>query len=239
MGVVLAIGLHAGLLFSVQVTASKSSSSEVAFIPAAVMAVRDIEAQPPAAALPEVSVVSQSSPAAAAPVLPVKSDSSVGAGAVTASPLSARAATPAPNAAASEALLKPVPPTTAALTAPVTLPAAAANELPAAPQYRAAGSLDPGPKPLSDINPDYPARAGQQQGIVVLRLLINEQGVVDNVAVVRATPLGYFEESALEAFGKALFSPGKLLGVAVKSQITIEVEFMPINRGATVSGRTY
>jgi hypothetical protein len=25
----------------------------------------------------------------------------------------------------------------------------------------------------------------------------------------------------------------------VKSQITIEVEFMPINRGATVSGRTY
>jgi periplasmic protein TonB len=111
--------------------------------------------------------------------------------------------------------------------------------LPPAPSYFAAGSLDPGPKPLSDINPDYPARAGQQQGVVVLRLLINEQGVVDNVAVVRATPLGYFEESALEAFGKALFSPGKLLGVSVKSQITIEVEFMPINRGATVSGRTY
>jgi periplasmic protein TonB len=43
----------------------------------------------------------------------------------------------------------------------------------------------------------------------------------------------------LEAFGKALFSPGKILGVAVKSQITVEVEFMPINRGATVSGRTY
>ena len=111
--------------------------------------------------------------------------------------------------------------------------------LPPAPSYRATGTLDPGPKPLSDINPDYPARAGQQQGIVVLRLLINEQGVVDNVAVVRAAPAGYFEESALEAFGKALFSPGKLLGLAVKSQITVEVEFMPINRGATVSGRTY
>jgi periplasmic protein TonB len=111
--------------------------------------------------------------------------------------------------------------------------------LPPAPSYFAAGTLDPGPKPLGDINPDYPARAGQQQGVVELRLLINEQGVVDNVAVVRATPAGYFEESALEAFGKALFSPGKLLGVAVKSQITVEVEFMPINRGATVSGRTY
>ena len=111
--------------------------------------------------------------------------------------------------------------------------------LPPAPSYLSAGALDPGPKPLSDINPDYPARAGQQQGVVVLRLLINEKGVVDNVAVVRASPAGYFEESALDAFGKALFSPGKLLGVTVKSQITIEVEFMPINRGATVSGRTY
>ena len=108
-----------------------------------------------------------------------------------------------------------------------------------APSYFTAGTLDPGPKPLGDINPDYPARAGQQQGLVVLRLLINEQGVVDNVAVVRATPAGYFEESALDAFGKAQFSPGKLLGVAVKSQLTVEVEFMPINRGATVSGRAY
>ncbi len=111
--------------------------------------------------------------------------------------------------------------------------------LPQAPSYFSAGTLDPGPKPLNDINPDYPARAGQQQGLVVLRLLINEKGVVDNVAVVRSAPAGYFEESALLAFGTALFSPGKLLGLAVKSQITVEVEFMPINRGATVSGRTY
>ena len=114
-----------------------------------------------------------------------------------------------------------------------------AIDLPPALSYRAAGALDPGPKPLSDINPDYPAGAGQQQGLVVLRLLINEQGVVDNVAVVRSSPMGYFEESALQAFGAALFSPGRLLGVAVKSQITVEVEFLPINRGATVSGRTY
>ena len=113
------------------------------------------------------------------------------------------------------------------------------GDLPPAPSYASASKLDLGPKPLSDINPDYPARAGQQQGLVVLRLLINEQGVVDNVAVVRSAPTGYFEESALEAFGKALFSPGKFLGVSVKSQITVEVEFTPINRGATVSGRTY
>ena len=101
------------------------------------------------------------------------------------------------------------------------------------------GKLDPGPRPLHDIEPVYPPRAGQQQGTVVLRLLINEQGIVDNVAVVRASPTGFFEESAMEAFGAARFSPGLLLGVPVKSQVTIEVDFTPINRGAGVSGRTY
>jgi len=111
--------------------------------------------------------------------------------------------------------------------------------LPSAPNYLVGASLDPGPKPLHEIEPAYPARAGQQQGLVVLRLLINERGLVDNAAVVRSEPRGFFEESALEAFTSARFSPGLLFGLPVKSQVTIEVEFMPINRGAGVSGRTY
>jgi protein TonB len=163
----------------------------------------------------------------------------------------ARPATPAARVAtASDARSTRATPSTlpraavaAAPDAPVTSPASApakpAPGLPPAPDYLAVARLDPGPTPLGEIQPTYPERAGQQQGSVVLRLLINERGVVDNVAVVRSAPAGYFEEAALEAFGKALFSPGKLLGVPVKSQITIEVEFMPINRGAAVSGRTY
>ena len=63
--------------------------------------------------------------------------------------------------------------------------------------------------------------------------------MVDDVAVVRAEPKGVFEQAALEAFRAARFSPGMVLGTPVKSQITVEVEFMPINRGARVSGRTY
>ena len=110
--------------------------------------------------------------------------------------------------------------------------------LPPAPDYFARGRLDPGPRPLEDIDPVYPEEAKQQEGSVVLRLLISEAGAVDNVAVVRAYPAGLFERSALEAFGKAKFSPGRMLGVAVKSQITIEVMFTPINRGK-VSGRSY
>lgn len=118
-------------------------------------------------------------------------------------------------------------------------PAPALPTLPPAPAYASAATLDPPPRPLDDIDPEYPKAAGLRQGVVVLRLLIDEAGHVDNVAVVRSSPKGLFEESALAAFGKAAFSPGRLLGVAVKSQWTVEVEFTPVNRGASVAGRDY
>ena len=92
---------------------------------------------------------------------------------------------------------------------------------------------------MQDVAPAFPDEAGQQHGIVVLRLLINESGVVDQAAVVRSAPKGLFEKSALEAFAAARFSPGMLMGLPVKSQVTIEVEFAPFNRGANVTDRTY
>ena len=73
----------------------------------------------------------------------------------------------------------------------------------------------------------------------MLRLLINELGIVDETAVVRSSPPGLFEKSAVDAFSVARFSPGMLLGLPVKSQVTIEVEFVPYNRGANVTDRTY
>lgn len=76
-----------------------------------------------------------------------------------------------------------------------------------------------------------------QEGSVVLRLLISTSGEVDEVAVLRSTPPGLFEASALQAFAKAKFSPGYFLGIAVKSQIYIEVGYTPINRGGAVSGQ--
>lgn len=111
--------------------------------------------------------------------------------------------------------------------------------LPSAPAYLSGGRLDPGPRPLQDVEPAFPDEAGLQHGVVVLRLLINEFGVVDQAAVVRSVPKGLFEKSALEAFAAARFSPGMLMGLPVKSQVTIEVEFAPFNRGANVTDRTY
>jgi protein TonB len=158
--------------------------------------------------------------------------------------------TPTPtNARAPANEAQPAPPAVTApaakaapefAAAPVTAPTppAALPGLPPAPDYFAGGRLDPGPRPLEDVDPLYPEEAKQQEGSVVLRLLINEAGTVDNVAVVRAFPVGLFERAALDAFARAKFSPGRMLGVAVKSQITIEVMFTPINRGK-VSGRSY
>ena len=110
--------------------------------------------------------------------------------------------------------------------------------LPAAPAYLAVG-MDPGPVPLFLPDPLYPPDAGLREGTVVLRFLIDEAGRVDNVAVVRAFPPGMFEASALAAGGAAKFAPGRLLGLPVKSQLTVEVQFTPINRGGRVSGRGY
>jgi protein TonB len=111
--------------------------------------------------------------------------------------------------------------------------------LPDAPDYALAARLDPGPQPLDDIQPEYPEGAELRSGIVVLRLLVSETGRVDNVAVVRAQPPGVFDKAAITAFEAARFAPGRLLGTPVKSQMTIEVAFTPLNRGPRVSGRGY
>ena len=79
-----------------------------------------------------------------------------------------------------------------------------------------------------------------REGVVVLRLLISDTGHVDDVARrprraarrVRAGGARRLLEGALLARHGGAESP-------VKSQITVEVQFMPINRGARVSGRTY
>ena len=116
---------------------------------------------------------------------------------------------------------------------------AAAPKRAQGPVYHLAGELDPPPRPLQDIEPEYPPEAGFQPGSVVLRLYIDETGSVDRVDVLRAAPPGLFENAARTAFAAARFSPGRIAGIAVKCQLTIEVEFTPINRGSEVSGRTY
>lgn len=211
----LALGLHAALLMPIRPTLMGSAMPDV--VPTMVVRLLSHEVAAVGAPAADNAVLAPVAPAM--PDLPTVASSRNKSQALVA---------PAPDAAASSAVTK-----AAVSPAPATQPG-----LPPAPDYFAGGRLEPGPRPLEDIDPVYPDEAKQQEGSVVLRLLINEAGAVDNVAVVRAYPAGLFERSALEAFGNAKFSPGRMLGVAVKSQITIEVMFTPINRGK-VSGRSY
>ena len=216
----LAIGLHAALLMPSRPTLTGSALPEAA--PAMVVRLLTREVVAPGASSSPAETPAVAVPEALPPPPP---------------PTLARGAGKLAEAAPAEASIvaaKAVP-NAASVPAP---PTPADPGLPPAPDYFAGGRLDPGPRPLEDIDPLYPEEAKQQEGSVVLRLLIDEAGTVDNVAVVRAYPAGLFERSALEAFGTAKFSPGRMLGVAVKSQITIEVMFTPINRGK-VSGRSY
>ena len=90
-----------------------------------------------------------------------------------------------------------------------------------------------------DIQAEYPESAGNQQGRVRLRLFVNENGEVDEVLVVTAVPPGFFEEAAIRAFSLARVSPGLQAGRAVKFQMVVEVDFVPFDRGADVSGRRF
>jgi TonB family protein len=118
------------------------------------------------------------------------------------------------------------------------VPSVPRTAMPAASGYRRAGELDSPPAALQSIDIEYPESAGSVEGTVVLRLLISATGGVDEVAVLGASPPGYFEASALAAFGKARFSPGHLLGVAVQSQLFFEVGYTPLNRLGAVSGQS-
>jgi len=92
-------------------------------------------------------------------------------------------------------------------------------------KYLPAEELDERPLIRSPVSPVFPLDAPVTSGRVVLRLLINRTGAVDNAAVVRAAPPGVFDAAAVAAFASASFTPGRKDGVAVNSALTLELWF--------------
>lgn len=116
---------------------------------------------------------------------------------------------------------------------PVPAPELALARVPAPPlpRYFRAAELDRRPTPVTDILPEFPREAAVRTGRVRVRVLINEQGIPDQVVILKAEPAGVFDESARAAFGTARYSPGMAGGVAVKSELLVEVEYEdPANR---------
>ncbi len=95
------------------------------------------------------------------------------------------------------------------------------------PTYYPAKQLDVYPQPLTPINLGYPDRAAAQRldGNLLLLLLIDEFGVVNEASVVEAQPQGYFDEAALSVFRATRFSPAQKQGHPVKSRVLLQVRY--------------
>ena len=120
-----------------------------------------------------------------------------------------------------------------ALPAPVPAqrpgPATAARSKALPIRYLPLSELDTPARPRGTVPLIYPENPliWKLGGVVRVRLLINEQGIVDAAEVVSAQPEGEFEEAALDAVRRMVYDPALRDGRPVKSEKLIEVTFDP------------
>lgn len=90
--------------------------------------------------------------------------------------------------------------------------------------YRVGGDIRP-PQKIRDVAPRYPpfALAANIQGIVILEATISEEGLVQNVKVLRSRPL--LDEAAAEAVRQWRFTRPLLNGEPVPVVMTVTVSF--------------
>ena len=94
-------------------------------------------------------------------------------------------------------------------------------------RYYAVAELDV--RPQVKVTPEfgYPetAVANRMTGKVIVTLLLDESGRVEDVKVIGSDPPGVFDEAAIVGWRRARFTPGLKTETAVKSRLTLEVNF--------------
>jgi protein TonB len=98
---------------------------------------------------------------------------------------------------------------------------------PDAPEAYEVGDIDRPITVLTQTPPLYPMHARRMgiEGWVEVKLLVSEEGFVQNVEVVTSEPQGVFEESVMQSLSSWKFSPGTIRGVAVKTYVTTTIRF--------------
>lgn len=91
--------------------------------------------------------------------------------------------------------------------------------------YRLSARVIP-PKAIYDPEPEYSeeARKVKHEGMVVLSLVIDEQGRPKDIHVARSLGMG-LDEKAIEAVRKWKFAPGTKDGIPVAVEVNVEVNF--------------
>jgi protein TonB len=87
--------------------------------------------------------------------------------------------------------------------------------------------LDQPPQAVVRVPPVYPYKAREQgiEGVVQVKLLINQDGSVGHLEILDARPEGLFEEAVRNAVPQWKFSPGKIDGQTVTAWVVTYVRF--------------
>lgn len=224
------LGVHAALIALVQVAPPAAITPPGAPVIEARLAPRQPE--------PAIAIAPPAVPVAAAPEIPataslplqpsVLPDTLPVARPDTAPPMPAAIA-PVPSAPAQPAVSPPVEaavpdqPTPAIVAAPPAAAITSAVDL----TYYNAREVDVHPRALGQVVPDYPPEADRRRvsGKLLLQLKLQADGRVSDLQVLRASPPGVFDESALQAFRSARFAPAQKNGRPVRALVQIEVVY--------------
>ncbi len=93
--------------------------------------------------------------------------------------------------------------------------------------FYAQGEVDQMPMTIFKMKPVYPYRAKwlHINGKVDVKFLVNKNGYVSDIKILKSTPPGIFDDSVLNALPSWKFSPGKVHGHAVSTWIVTTIEF--------------
>ncbi|MFV9645737.1 MAG: energy transducer TonB [Desulfobacterales bacterium] len=89
------------------------------------------------------------------------------------------------------------------------------------------GEVDQMPMAIFKMKPIYPYRARRLNitGKVDVKFLVDENGYVSNIKILKSTPPGIFGESVLKALASWRFSPGEVRGHAVSTWVITTIQF--------------
>lgn len=99
-------------------------------------------------------------------------------------------------------------------------------------QYYLPNRINKPPLLLGKLEFSYPDGVDRRDGTVVVKVLINANGSVDDAIVESSDPPGVFDASAVQVLARAKFSPGELIGQKVPSQLLYEVHYSNAGNGA-------
>jgi protein TonB len=119
-------------------------------------------------------------------------------------------------------------------TAAITLPdRVATSDVPAPPVVANSDLVADGPAEISTVEylrppePRYPpaSRAAREEGLVVLRVLVDERGRAQEISVLKSSGHPRLDEAARTAVRRALFKPYLESGVARAAVVNVPIEF--------------